>query len=350
MEYTVRLKLTKIEPFDDLVYGNVDIDLTDHEGDPVLMKTDGYPTYHFANVVDDHLMKITHVLRGMEWQTSTPKHIMLYKAFGWKPPQFAHLPLILNKDGTKLSKRQGDIHVDYFIKLGYYPETLLNYITVPGGGFSRADGEILSLPELIKDFDINLMRKNSGRLEPDHLARINQTFLKRRIADGRINEIVNEVRCAVLKKYSETQSPKIKEDLTTEYLEQIIQWSQDRIHKIEDLINSDFEFLWFLPQHIDLGDVKISDILNILQSCKNCVQNMEQFEQSNISTEMKTLSKEHKIKFSEFMKFLRICFTGFKEGPSIGEIMTVLGKSKTIERLEHTIQLCKENKLSISAT
>lgn len=103
--------------------------VTQNEGDPVILKADGFPTYHFANVVDDHLMRITHVLRGVEWQISTPKHLMLYRAFNWSPPAFGHLPLIMNADGSKLSKRQNDIKLEYYRERGIFPESLINYIT-----------------------------------------------------------------------------------------------------------------------------------------------------------------------------------------------------------------------------
>lgn len=125
-----------MEPFNDLVYGWTRHEVASIEGDPVILKGDGFPTYHLANVVDDHHMEISHVLRGTEWLTSTSKHLLLYRAFGWDPPQFAHLPLLLNRDGTKLSKRQGDIFVERFAQDGYLPEALLDIITTCGSGFT----------------------------------------------------------------------------------------------------------------------------------------------------------------------------------------------------------------------
>lgn len=132
-----QLQPEKVE-LQDLVHGRVRFDLTDrnYEGDPVIMKADGFPTYHFANVVDDHEMEISHVLRGVEWQVSTPKHLQLYRAFGWDPPEFGHLPNVVNKDGTKLSKRQGDVSVKFYREEGYYPQALANFVTKSGGGFS----------------------------------------------------------------------------------------------------------------------------------------------------------------------------------------------------------------------
>ncbi|MPC24261.1 putative glutamate--tRNA ligase, mitochondrial [Portunus trituberculatus] len=151
-ESCIRFKLDAVkEPFKDVIYGSLANSAAEQEGDPVIMKADGFPTYHFANVVDDHLMGITHVLRGVEWQVSTPKHLQLYRAFGWNPPVIGHLPLILNRDGSKLSKRQGDVHIEHYRAQGYAAEAVLNFVTDIGGGFEGRDSrQLLSVEELIK--------------------------------------------------------------------------------------------------------------------------------------------------------------------------------------------------------
>ncbi|XP_076103956.1 nondiscriminating glutamyl-tRNA synthetase EARS2, mitochondrial-like [Mytilus galloprovincialis] len=346
--YVVRLKLVQLaEPFEDLIYGPIEIDLTENEGDPVLMKTDNYPTYHFANVVDDYLMKITHVLRGVEWQLSTPKHLMIYQAFGWTPPKYAHLPLIMNNDGTKLSKRQGDIHVEHFMKLGYYSDALLNYITLPGGGFTKGDNEVLKLDELVKNFDISTVKRSSGRLDPAHLDRLNQLFIQRKIADGEMNELTEQIRKIVMSKYSGNIS---LDDLSNEYLEQIMCWCQNRISRLDELAGSDFEFLWLKPDKIDISNVDIPNPWEVLQSCIECVKNMDTFDESSVGSEMKKNAKRMKVKFAPYMKFLRLCLSGLKEGPSVGEIMTVLGKSKTLERLKHASCICEKKESSRTRT
>ena len=129
LAYTIRLKLPEnhIIRFDDLVRGMIEMN-TDDLDDQVLIKADGFPTYHMAVVVDDHLMEISHVIRGEEWLPSTPKHVYLYECFGWNPPQFVHLPNILNDDRKKLSKRQGDVSVGDFLAKGYLPEALVNFL------------------------------------------------------------------------------------------------------------------------------------------------------------------------------------------------------------------------------
>lgn len=133
----IRFRLEGEAPaFQDLVYGWNRHEVAHVEGDPVILKSDGFPTYHLACVVDDHHMGISHVLRGSEWLVSTSKHLLLYQALGWQPPRFAHLPLLLNRDGSKLSKRQGDIFLEHFAAADFLPDALLDIITNCGSGFA----------------------------------------------------------------------------------------------------------------------------------------------------------------------------------------------------------------------
>ena len=133
----IRFRLDGEAPaFQDMVYGWNRHEVASVEGDPVILKSDGFPTYHLACVVDDHHMGISHVLRGSEWLVSTSKHLLLYQALGWQPPRFAHLPLLLNRDGSKLSKRQGDIFLEHFAAADFLPDALLDIITNCGSGFA----------------------------------------------------------------------------------------------------------------------------------------------------------------------------------------------------------------------
>ncbi|RUP43341.1 hypothetical protein BC936DRAFT_137322 [Jimgerdemannia flammicorona] len=151
MPFTVRLLTPDgVTHVDDLVYGHVEFSNAVLD-DTILIKSDGYPTYHMANVVDDHLMGITHVLRGEEWLSSTPRHILLYRAFDWTPPSFVHLPLLLNADRSKLSKRSGDVHVEDYVRRGYLPEALVNFVALLGWS-PREDGkEVMRMEELVEE-------------------------------------------------------------------------------------------------------------------------------------------------------------------------------------------------------
>jgi glutamyl-tRNA synthetase len=158
--HTIRLKIPLGEQtrFSDKLLGDIEWKNDDINPDPVLLKSDGFPTYHLANIIDDHLMKITHVLRAQEWLSSTPLHIILYKAFGWTPPEFCHLPMVMGQDGKKLSKRHGATSIDEFRKAGFLPEALINYIAQLGASYEEGR-EIYSLNELAERFSLDKLNK-----------------------------------------------------------------------------------------------------------------------------------------------------------------------------------------------
>ncbi|MEK7075367.1 MAG: glutamate--tRNA ligase family protein, partial [Patescibacteria group bacterium] len=158
--------------YKDIVWENKSLD------DQVLMKSDGFPTYHLAVVVDDHLMEISHVIRGEEWIPSTPKHALLYKAFGWESPEFAHLPLLLNKDRSKLSKRQGDVAVEDYLSKGYLKPALINFIALLGWN-PKTDQEIFTIEELIKQFDLAKVNKSGSIFDIDKLNWLNNLYIRK---------------------------------------------------------------------------------------------------------------------------------------------------------------------------
>ena len=166
--------------FTDAIRGDVSFEnkLVD---DQVLMKSDGFPTYHLANVVDDHLMDVTHVIRGEEWLPSTPKHVLLYEAFGWVPPVFAHLPLLLNADRSKLSKRQGDVAVEDYRKKGYLPEAITNFVALLGWN-PTADREVYAKAELSSAFDLGKINKAGAVMSVEKLDWLNGEYLKAMLA------------------------------------------------------------------------------------------------------------------------------------------------------------------------
>ena len=176
--HVIRLKIPKegSSVFYDAVRERVEVDnaLVD---DQVIIKSDGYPTYHLANVVDDHLMNVSHVIRGEEWLISVPKHIFMYEALGWKVPKFVHLPLLLNPDKTKLSKRQGDVAVEDYLAKGYLPEALINFIALLGWHASE-DREFYTLEELIKAFSIKRISKSGAVFDVEKLNWMNGSYLR----------------------------------------------------------------------------------------------------------------------------------------------------------------------------
>ncbi|HHE54163.1 MAG TPA: glutamate--tRNA ligase, partial [Caldithrix abyssi] len=176
--HVIRLKVPRngTTIVEDLIRGTVSFE-NNVIDDQILLKSDGYPTYHLANVVDDHLMKISHVIRGEEWLPSTPKHILLYQAFGWELPQFAHLPLLLNPDRTKLSKRQGDVAVEDYRAKGFLPQALVNFVALLGWN-KGDDQEIFSLEELIEYFSLERVNKAGAVFDLKKLEWMNGHYIR----------------------------------------------------------------------------------------------------------------------------------------------------------------------------
>lgn len=192
LPYVIRLKvpLTGECVFEDGIKGKITVPWADID-DQVLIKSDGFPTYHLANVVDDHLMRISHVIRGDEWISSTPKHILLYEAFGWTSPHFMHMPLLLGKDGKKLSKRKNPTSIFYFRDCGYLPEALINFLTLIG--YSTEDGkEFYSLNEIIKHFDPKRLGVSGAFFDIQKLEWLNQKYLIETISEDRLLDRLKE--------------------------------------------------------------------------------------------------------------------------------------------------------------
>lgn len=334
--YCIRFKLEPTpNPFKDLVYGDITFDAS-LEGDPVIMKTDGYPTYHFANIVDDHFMEISHVLRGVEWQISTQKHLLLYKAFGWTPPHFGHLPLILNSDGSKLSKRQDDIKVEFYRKNGIFPVALINYITTAGGGFERDQGpqQCFTYEDLITQFAVKKINPNSTKLRPEKLMEFNQLELSALLE----NEKNNRIFISSIVSLVHDTFPDRKTDgslkLDDENILSTLKWAKNRITKLTDLVSPDMAFLWIVPPLTQISkDLKHIDIAQSLN------EKLAEIEGSNFNKDflnnyLRNYSKKNAIPFPELMKTLRALLSGLKEGPGVAEMMEILGKERTMERIK----------------
>ncbi|XP_072762237.1 nondiscriminating glutamyl-tRNA synthetase EARS2, mitochondrial [Anoplolepis gracilipes] len=337
--YCIRFKLSTIpEPFHDMVYGDVLHDITKTEGDPIIVKSDGYPTYHFANVVDDHFMEISHVLRGVEWQVSTPKHIMLYNAFGWCPPKYGHLPLILNADGSKLSKRQGDIKIESFREQGIFPLALLNYVIGAGGGFHKEQQtqKLYSYPELIKKFDINKLKISSGKLMPEKLLEFNKLEIVNLLKNEKNHKfLVDRVKRLVLKAFSERKNEGSLQ-LDDHHIISTLKWSQNRISMLNDLVKEELAFLWIVPNITSVPNIEqagCSDTIKLLNA------ELVEIDASNYKPDwmipyLKDFAKKNKIPFAALMKILRSVLSGLKVGPPVAEMMEILGKDRTLLRLQ----------------
>ncbi len=301
-------------------------DLDDH----VLIKSDGVPTYHFANIVDDHLMKITHVTRGDEWLPSFPKNILLYEAFGWKAPKYIHLPLILNKTGGKLSKRQGDVFVEQYRDKGYLPEAIINFCSLLGW-HGKNDKEIYSLEELEKEFSLQGIGASPAVFDIEKLDYYNAYYIRQKsISD--LTEL-----CLP---YFEKAGREIKDK---ERLESYVALAQERMKKLEDVIEMT-SFLFNLNDY-DQGLLAWKSLSSeqAKDNLRKLIPELIKIEEKNwtkdyLENHIINWIKEKNEKNGDYLWPLRVALSGLKNSPSPFEIAGALGKKESLIRLEKTLQ------------
>ncbi len=331
--------------YDDLVSGKSKVNVFKQEGDFVLIKSDGYPTYHYANVVDDHLMSITHVLRGQEWQSSIGKHLLLYKAFNWQPPSYVHLPLIYHSDGTKLSKRHGNIDVLSYRERGILPEALLSYLTTVNGGFRDDQNQNrhleqfrfvdYKLDELVNSFELKALSTRPVKYDEQVILKINKQYLAGKPTEDLIANLSRLLR----KKY-ENINPHF---LSTTFLSQILKCTIGRINTLNELAEDSYAYLWtdfkFTTFEKYFKDNQKPFMLEFVNFLINYIDNhfVDTASDSEIAalksqmdTEFKTLKT--KTDFNLWNLF-RLLLTGSKQGPPVFDILFALGKDNSLFRL-----------------
>ncbi|MBZ3876610.1 putative glutamate--tRNA ligase, mitochondrial [Sciurus carolinensis] len=335
----IRFRLEEEAPaFQDLVYGWSRHEVASVEGDPVILKSDGFPTYHLACVVDDHHMGISHVLRGSEWLVSTSKHLLLYQALGWRPPRFAHLPLLLNRDGSKLSKRQGDIFLEHFAATGFLPDALLDIITNCGSGF--AENQMgRTLPELITQFDLTRITCHSALLDLEKLPEFNRLHLRRLVSsEAQRHHLVGQLQALVEEAFGSHLQD--RDVLDPAYVERIILLRQGHICRLQDLVSPAYSYLWTRPAvgRAQLGaisekvDVIAERLLGLLEKSGMSLT------QEVLNGELKKLSEGlEDTKHSHVMKLLRVALSGQLQGPPVAEMMVSLGPTEVRERIQKVL-------------
>jgi len=323
--YVIRLKVpldTEIR-FTDIIRGNVKID-TNLVDDQVLLKSDGFPTYHLANVIDDHLMQITHIIRGEEWLTSVPKHIILYNAFGWEIPQMAHVPLILNPDKTKLSKRQGDVATEDYLKKGYLKEALLNFMTLlgwnPGEGEEK---EIFTKEELIEKFSIERVNSAGAVFNVEKLNWMNGEYIKNYDLDKLTELIIPYLNAGGI-----DTSDLVK-------TKRVIFAVRNYISKLEDAAEQArvyYSNVNIKGEHLEI--VKSETSVQVFNVLAMKIEAMTVITTYNFKPILSEVQKETGVKGKNLFMPVRLALTGEEHGPELGMIAYVLGREEVLHRLK----------------
>ena len=339
-DWVVRIKYPdkpiKIE-VDDIIRGKVSVDSSTLDDKVIWKKKDELPTYHLANIVDDHLMKITHVIRGEEWLPSAPLHIYLYDSFGWDSPRFAHLPLILGPSG-KLSKRDGDKYGFPVFPLswpdpknpdnvsrgyredGYTPEAVLNLLAFIGWN-PGTDKEVYTLEDLIKDFDLKRINKAGARFNPVKAAWFNNQHLRNTPTEKLMDSFKQELEKRGIEK-------------SDEFVYRVIEENKSKVNFIKELYDN-VSYLFEKPSEFDEKTMKKwkEDTSKILNDFTNELSKLDNWKENKIHATFEKYVADNKIKFADIAPFLRLVLTGFGNGPSLFGIIEMLGKEETLERL-----------------
>lgn len=327
--HVIRLKIPSdgVTTVKDIIRGEVSFQ-NEMIDDQVLLKSDGFPTYHLANVVDDYLMNITHVIRGEEWLISTPKHILLYNYFGWSCPQFAHLPLLLNPDRSKLSKRQGDVAVEDYRKKGYLPEALLNFVALLG--WNRGDDEeLFSLEELVRDFSLERVNKSGAVFNLEKLKWMNSQYI-RKLPENQYLTLAFEAM--------ENAGLDTGNRQTNEQIALAVRNSIDTFSEIKDRAALFFHKGPLNFTESALNWVKLETSKRVFMAMVSEMNDHSEITLDTFKIVMGNVQKETDIKGKELWMPVRSALTGTTEGPELPQVIQILGKEKIVNLLEQAIK------------
>lgn len=336
---TVRLKIpgNRKVAFNDLIRGSIEYD-ADILDDLVLLKSDGFPTYHLANVVDDHCMEISHVLRGDEWIASTPRHILIYEALGWQPPQFAHMPVILSPDGGKLSKRKGAASVLDYKRSGFLPEALFNFLAFlgwsPGEGDQR---EKMTREELISAFSIDHISPKAAVFDEKKLEWMNGKYLEERSPRSLIGDVMT-----LLKEKKEISDERSSDEI---YVEKVIALLKGRSKRVSEIVDNGTYFFADPLSYEEKGLKKYWNpgTSNVLAKAMSALADVADFNRERIEKAYQDLAQSEGIAFGEIIHPTRLAVSGVSFGPGLFELMEVLGKEAALRRMRKAVEVMRKD-------
>lgn len=340
----VRIHIPEMETYswDDIVKGHLKFESDTIGGDFVIQKRDGMPTYNFAVVIDDHLMKITHVLRGDDHVSNTPKQLVVYEALGWEPPKFGHMTLIINSEtGKKLSKRDESVlqFIEQYRDLGYLPEAMFNFITLLGWS-PKGENEIFNKREFIKQFDPARLSKSPAAFDQKKLEWINNQYIKKADRDTLLDLALNNLQEASL--VDEHPTPEKMEwvrqlvniySVQMSYTKQIVDMAKIFFEEAKDLSDEEIE------------EIKNDDGRGVIEEFKKQLDLIPRFTSVQIMNAIQATRKATGIKGRKLFMPIRIATTRSMVGPGIGEAMELLGKERVLEHIDLTLKQMSANNL-----
>ncbi|MDD5700986.1 MAG: glutamate--tRNA ligase [Dehalococcoidales bacterium] len=316
--------------FQDLLRGEVTFENSTID-DFVLLKSDNYPTYHLANVIDDHLMEISHVLRAEEWLSSTPRHIMLYNALGFDPPLFAHMPMILGPDRSKLSKRHGATALTEYSEQGYLPETMLNFLALLGWSLDEKT-ELVNRQQLIENFSLERVSRTAAIFNKEKLDWMNGVYIR----ELSLDEFVKRVMPFL----DRDLPPDIERPLDEKYVRSIMPLIKERartLAEVTDLINFFYQDkLDYSPAGLLIKGADLKVTLGAYEQAQKIIENVP-FHTGELEAEFRILADRLNLKPGQLFASLRIAVTGRAVSPPLFETMEVLGKERVESRLQDAL-------------
>lgn len=306
----------------DVTYPNAQID------DQILLKSDGFPTYHLANVVDDHLMGITHVIRAEEWLNSTPKHVVLYRAFGWQAPEFVHLPLLRNADKSKISKRRNPVSLDFYRRVGILPEALANFLGLLGHSMPD-EREVFTLEEFVQEFSLDRLRTGGPVFDLDKLLWLNGVYI--RAMDPK--ELARRIR---------------EEMFSLERVEALVPLIRERI----DALGEFAEKTWYFTHpklSVPVEQLRFAvkglvpkEAARLLKAAHDAINEHRDFEAKSLEARLRELAQELAVKPGDFFMLIRIAVTGRTATPPLFDTLVEIGRSAVAQRLRAAATLLEQ--------
>jgi glutamyl-tRNA synthetase len=330
----VRFKtpLTGQTRFHDIIWGDVTFSNNILE-DLVLLKSDGYPTYHLANVVDDHEMKVTHVLRAEEWLSSTPYHVLLYRAMDYQPPEFAHLPMLLGGDRSKLGKRHGSVSITDFREQGYLPEAIVNFLALLGWSLDDKT-ELMTRQQLIDNFSLERVSKTAAIFNQEKLDWMNGVYIRSLDPEDFLQRSIPFLEKGL--------PPEVPRPLSVDYIRRITPLVQERVKTlagIPELTRFFFtELLEYDTAQLIARDMAVDSTRHALEVARQRLAELHAFDVGSLEGTLRPLAMEMGLTVGQLFGALRTAVTGQTVAPPLFQTMAVLGRETCLERIDRALE------------